>query len=149
MTPSRSRNTASCSTSCVREEAVCAESGGFAPAEEALRGFEGDLERAFGLAGEAERGDGLVDDVGSGERLTGDLARPAAISRAATAGSFAVRAKSWGRGTVRVVSLKSISTDRIAVFRTSCGVETPAFYKMYCSGKLPSPAGGKAGRPGS
>ena len=77
MTPSRSRNTASCSTSCVREEAVCAESGGFAPAEEALRGFEGDLERAFGLAGEAERGDGLVDDVGSGERLPGELERPA------------------------------------------------------------------------
>ena len=66
----------------MREEAVCAESGGFAPAEEALRGFEGDLERAFGLAGEAERGDGLVDDVGSAERLTGDLVRPAAMNPA-------------------------------------------------------------------
>lgn len=82
ITPSRSRNTANCSTSCVREEAVCAESSGFAPAEEALRGFEGDLERAFGLAGEAERGDGLVDDVVSGERLTGDLVRPAAMNPA-------------------------------------------------------------------
>ena len=94
MTPSRSRNTASCSTSCVREEAaVCAASfasprcslasprcGLVAAADEALRGFEGDLEREFGLAGEAERGDGLFDGVGSAERLTGDLVRPAAMN---------------------------------------------------------------------
>ena len=51
---------------------------GLAAAEEAPRGLEGDLERAFGLAGEAERDEGLVDGMGSGERLPGDLVRPAA-----------------------------------------------------------------------
>ena len=76
MTPSRSRKTASCSTSCVREAAVGAASGCLAAAAEP-RGLEGDLERAFGLEGEAERGDGLVDGLGSGERLPGELERPA------------------------------------------------------------------------
>ena len=76
MTPSRSRKTASCSTSCVREAAVGAASGCLAAAAEP-RGLEGDLERAFGLEGEAERGDGLFDALGSGERLPGELERPA------------------------------------------------------------------------
>ena len=88
MTPSRSRKTASCSTSCVREAAVGAASGCLAAAAEP-RGLEGDLERAFGLEGEAERGDGLVDGLGSGERLPGELERPAGTGIASRQAAYA------------------------------------------------------------
>ena len=74
MTPSRSRKTASCSTSCVRAAAVAA--GGLATATP--RDLEGELERAFGPEREAERG-GVLGGVGSGERRPGDLERRATI----------------------------------------------------------------------
>ena len=76
ITPSRSRKTASCSTSCVRAAAAAAASGGLAAATP--RDLEGELERAFGPEREVERG-GVLGGVGSGERRPGELERRAAI----------------------------------------------------------------------
>ena len=86
ITPSRSRKTASCSTSCVRAAAAAAASGGLAAATP--RDLEGELERAFGPEREVERG-GVLGGVGSGERRPGDLERRAAIVRVERGASVA------------------------------------------------------------